>query len=142
MSLNIEFWGFIVFMLEANIDRQDEFNIKKQEVNTLAISKSNGKLISSLPTKMCIPPVTYGFVLDSDYADVCCWVYSGKIPKNKTYLAGILNIDGPMIERWVKFNEAHHRMIEDTEKTIVRPFLGYMEFCDQCLRVEQTSMAF
>jgi hypothetical protein len=86
---------------------------------------------------MSIPPETYAFVLESDYRDVCRWAFTGKVPEHKSYLAGILKIDGPMIERWVKFNEAHRRMISDTQEIITRPFLGYIEFCDQCLRVER-----
>ena len=142
MTSNTILLGIAVYMLEANTSRQDEFNIKKQVVNTLAFSKSNGTLALFLPAKMSIPTVTYGFVLESDYADVRRWALTGKPPKNKAYLEVLLRIDGLMVERWVKFNEAHRRMIADTQEAITRPFLGYMEFCDQYLRVEQMATAF
>jgi len=84
---------------------------------------------------MPIPPVTYGFVLDAYYVPVRRWALTGQLP-SKESLHGLLNIDETMIKQWVKFNEAHHRMISDRKKEPTKPFLSYVDYCDQCEMVE------
>ncbi len=122
-------------MLEDNSIAQDEFNIKKQEFDTLAFSKSKGKLIISLTVNMPIPPETYGFVLEADYRYVRRWATTGKAPKNRSYLSSILQIDGKIIREWVKHNEVHRRMVRNPEMLKFKPMMKYEEFYEQYLRV-------
>lgn len=83
---------------------------------------------------MSIPPDTYGFILEHDYAQVRAWVLKGKKPKEH-YLLCILEAHEAPIRAWVQRSDELLKEVEKDDQLATiywdRPCMTYVEFCDQ-----------
>lgn len=110
-----------------------EFYIKKQRANTFAFGKSNDKVRSKLTfSAMTISPYSYAFALEHDYPEIRRWAMTGSFPSKLSGLHSILRANEFKIKLWVRYNEAHRRLVFRNSNVTEHPLFvqGYAEFCE------------